>query len=142
MATIHHSLRPFFEQYAQASHDMKASTIAGFYADNFIAAGPKGNMVFQNDEKFLQWLNQLKELNQQTGMNNLHIVHLEESAISEHYHMVTIKWGVTFRETGDERLTFNISYFVDVKGQMPLIIMYISHLDQEDFMREKGLLPE
>jgi hypothetical protein len=140
MAATHNSLRSFFDQYARANHDMNASTIAGFYADNFIAAGPKGSMVFQNDEKFLQWLNQLKEFNQQTGMGNMQIVNFQESAISEHYHMVTIEWGVTFPKTGDELITFKISYFVNVTAPMPGIIMYISHVDQEDYMREKGLL--
>jgi hypothetical protein len=135
-----HSLRSFFDQYAQATNEMKASTIAGFYADSFIAAGPKGNMVFQNDGKFLQWLNQLKEFNQQTGMGKMRVVGIEESPVSEHYLMVTVEWGVNFRKTGDELITFKISYFVDVTGKMPRIIMYISHLDQEDYMREKGLL--
>lgn len=139
-AAAHHSLRSFFDQYAQATNEMKATTIAGFYADNFIAAGPKGNMVFQNDEKFLQWLNQLKEFNQQTGMGKMQIVHFQENPVSEHYRMVIIEWGVYFRKTGDELITFNISYFVDVTGKMPRIIMYISHVDQEDYMREKGLL--
>jgi len=139
-AAAHHSLRSFFDQYAQATNEMKASTVAGFYADNFIAAGPKGNMAFRNDEKFLQWLNQLKEFNQQTGMGKMRIVQFRESPISGHYQMVTIEWGVTFQKTGDELITFNISYFVDVTGKMPRIIMYISHVDQEDYMREKGLL--
>jgi hypothetical protein len=140
MAATQHSLRAFFDQYAGANHQMNASTVAAFYADNFIAAGPKGNMAFQNDEKFLQWLNQLKDFNQQTGMSNMHIVQFQESAISENYRMVNIEWGVTFPKTGEELITFNISYFVDVTKQMPRIIMYISHVDQEDYMREKGLL--
>lgn len=139
-AAAHHSLRSFFDQYAQATNEMKASTVAGFYADNFIAAGPKGNRVFQNDDKFLQWLNQLKEFNQQTGMGKMRVVRFQESPISGHYQMVTIEWGLTFQKTGDELITFNISYFVDVTGRMPRIIMYISHVDQEDYMREKGLL--
>jgi len=139
-ATVHHSLRSFFDQYAQATNEMKATTIAGFYADNFIAAGPKGNMAFRNDEKFMQWLNQLKVFNQQTGMGKMQIVHFEESPVSAYYQMVKIEWGVTFRKTGDELITFSISYFVDVTGKMPRIIMYISHVDQEDYMREKGLL--
>ncbi len=141
MATPGNTLRSFFDQYAKATNQMKASTIAGFYADNFIAAGPKGNMTFRNDEKFLQWLNQLKEFNQQTGMGDMRIVNYTESPVSEHYKMVVIEWGVTFQKTGDELITFSITYFVDVTGKMPRIIMYISHLDQEDFMRSKGLLP-
>lgn len=140
MAAARNSLRSFFDQYAQATSQMKASTIAGFYADNFIAAGPKGNMVFQNDEKFLQWLNQLKEFNERSGMGSMRIVKFEESPVSGHYQMVTIEWGVTFRKTGAELITFSISYFVDVTGKMPRIIMYISHVDQEDYMEEKGLL--
>lgn len=136
-----HSLRSFFDQYAQATNEMKASTIAGFYADNFIAAGPKGNMVFQNDEKFLQWLTRLKEFNEQAKMGRMRIVGFEESPVSEHYQMVVVEWGVTFEKTGDDLITFKISYFVDVTGKMPRIIMYISHLDQEDYMRGKGVYP-
>jgi hypothetical protein len=140
-AAAHHSLRSFFDQYAQATNEMKAATIAGFYADNFIAAGPKGNMVFQNDEKFLQWLDQLKAFNQQTGMGQMRIVHFQESPVSGDYQMVIIEWGVTFRKTGDELITFSISYFVDITSQMPRIIMYISHVDQEERLyARKGIV--
>jgi hypothetical protein len=134
------SLRSFFEQYAQATNQMHAATIAGFYADNFIAAGPKGNMVFKNDEKFLQWLDQLKDFNHQTGMRNLRIVKYEETSIGKYYRMVIIEWGATFRKSGEELVTFEISYFADITKQAAKVIMYIAHEDQEDYMRERGLL--
>ena len=140
MATPGKTLRSFFDQYAQATNKMKPSTVAGFYADNFIVAGPKGNMAYRNDEKFLQWLEELKDFNQKTGMGSMRIVNYGESAVSPHYLMATVEWGVTFEKTGDELITFDITYFVDVTGKMPRIIMYISHEDQEDAMKERGLL--
>lgn len=134
------SLKAFFDQYAEASNVIDPATVASFYAENFIVAGPKGNAAFKNDEDFLQWLRQLRSFNQQVGMKEMTIMNYMQSAINANYIMVRIKWGAQFHKTKDELFTFEISYFVYQTGNLPKIIMYISHEDQEDVMKANGLL--
>jgi hypothetical protein len=134
------SLKAFFDRYAQASNVFDPATVASFYAESFIVAGPKGNAAFKNDEGFLQWLRQLGDFNQQVGMKEMTIINYMQSAISADYMMIRIKWGAQFHKTKDELFTFEISYFVYQTGNSPKIIMYISHEDQEDLMKANGLL--
>ncbi len=134
------NLRPFFEEYAQANDQNDLTSIAGFYADSFMAAGPKGSVTFTNDQHFVEWLRQLQEFNKQTGMKQMQIVNFEQTSISDDYQAAIITWGAKFPKTGDELITFDITYFLNVKQTTPKIIMYVSHSDQEDLMREKGLL--
>ena len=139
MKTLENSLSAFFDRYARANDQNDLTAIADFYADNFIAAGPNGNAAFKNDKTFIKWLQQVQEFNKRTGMEQMHIVDYKEASISEDYRMVNIKWGTRFHKTGEELITFDISYFLYVKIP-PKIVMYISHSDQEKLMKEKGLL--
>jgi len=139
MKTPENSLAAFFDKYARANDQNDLTVIADFYAENFIAGGPKGSSAFKNDQTFIKWLQQVQEFNKETGMGQMHIVEYKEAPISEDYRMVSIKWGTRFHKTGEELITFDISYFLYVKTA-PKIVMYISHLDQEELMKEKGLL--
>jgi len=139
MKTPENSLAAFFDSYARANDQNDLTVIADFYAENFIAGGPNGNSAFKNDQTFIKWLQQLQEFNRETGMEQMHIVDYKETPISEDYTMTSIKWGARFHKTGKELITFDISYFLYIKTT-PKIVMYISHLDQEELMKEKGLL--
>ncbi|QJB30574.1 hypothetical protein HF324_04070 [Chitinophaga oryzae] len=133
------NLKAFFERYAAANNNNDLNSIAGFYAESFIAAAPQGNGAFKNDDSFIRWLEQVEQFNRQTGMRHLQVVNIKEMPISTGYTQATVTWGAKFEKTGDELITFDISYFLYLTGG-PKIIMYISHEDQEVVMRQKGLL--
>lgn len=139
MKTQENSLAAFFDSYARANDQNDLTVIADFYAENFIAGGPNGNAAFKNDKTFVKWLQQVQEFNRQSGMEQMHIVDYKETPISKDYIMTSIKRGTRFHKTGEELITFDISYFLYIKTA-PKIVMYISHLDQEELMKEKGLL--
>lgn len=115
-------------------------TIAAFYADSFIAAGPKGSMAFRNDEQFIQWLQQMQSFNRSHGMERMQVMEMAETPISNEYRMATVTWGAVFSKTGSTPVSFRISYFVATAAETPRIIMYISHEDQEEVMKAKGLM--
>ncbi|MPZ47795.1 MAG: hypothetical protein GEU75_00490 [Dehalococcoidia bacterium] len=133
-------LEQFFHDYANASMAGDPAAIAAFYAESFVAAGPKGSAAFQNDDKFLDWLRQLHDFNQQTGMRAMEVVSVSDSAISEHYILARVGWGAKFEKTGDELISFDISYILYTAPETPKIVAYISHEDQEDQMRQLNLL--
>ena len=61
MSTNHAAFEEFFRDYAATSRDPSAERIAAFYAPSFIAGGPRGSAVFNNDAAFLDWLRNLHE---------------------------------------------------------------------------------
>nr|WP_295868203.1 hypothetical protein [uncultured Chitinophaga sp.] len=133
------NLKAFFERYAAANNNNDLKGITGFYAENFIAAIPGNNGAFKNDDSFIEWLKQVEQFNRQTGMQSIEVVRLKETPISNGYTQATVTWGAKYEKTGDELLTFDISYFLYLNGA-PKIIMYISHEDQNELMKQKGLL--
>src|SRR5690606_34477156 len=133
------ALKSFFEEYARASLDPDPEALAGRYANAFIAAGPTGSAVFNNDEAFRSWLRQVHEFNQQSGMQSLEVVSVRRVPIEDHHALATVECGATFSTTGEELIRFEISYLVQFLGDSPLVLAYVSHDDQEQVMKARGL---
>jgi hypothetical protein len=133
-------LKPFFEAYSESSMSSNPTALASHYADAFIASGPTGSAAFNNDEQFLAWLGQVCEFNQRVGMGSLEVVSIHETPISDHHAFATVEWGARFEKTGDERICFEISYLLRFSEAKPLILAYISHEDQQDVMKARGII--
>lgn len=135
------TLMAYFEDYAVASCEDSEARTARFYADSFIAAGPRGSAVFKNDQHFVTWLKQVREYNQRVGMLALQVVSIEQSISVSPLHMVvTVEWGATFRKTADRLITFRITYLLERSGDEWKIMAYISEKDQEEEMQKLQLL--
>jgi hypothetical protein len=134
------ALRLLFAKYARASLDPDPDALAGMYADAFSAAGPTGSAVFKNDEDFRTWLRQVHEFNKQSGMQSLEVVSVRQVPIKDHHTLATVEWGARFSKTGEELIRFEISYLVRLLGDRPAILAYVSHDDQEEVMKARGLI--
>lgn len=132
-------LMDFFGQYARVSLGPEPEKLAGMYDGSFLAAGPKGGAAFTNDETFLAWLRQVSDFNRESGMTGMRVDSVTEALISDDYTMVTVGWAATFRKTGDEAIRFAISYILHQSDGALKIAAYISHEDQADAMRARGL---
>ena len=64
---------------------------------------------------------------------------LEETEISNHYSLVTVRWLATFRKTGDKLVEFDDSYVVHRIGREPKIVVLIVHQDERKALKELGL---
>jgi hypothetical protein len=49
---------------------------------------------------------------------------------------------VKFRKTKDRLIEFDVSYLVQKTGSEPKIILFIAHQDEQQAMKELGLMPE
>lgn len=129
-----------FEGYAAASLAGDAEQLAGFYATGFVAAAPSGAYGGLNDEKFREWLQQVHQFNQQSGMRGMAVVDArEECRVGPNHRLVTVRWGAQFEKSGERVIEFDISYVLQVNGPRPLIVAYISHEDQTEAMRREGV---
>jgi hypothetical protein len=132
-------LRSFFEAYSEASI-VDPTALVSRYADSFVFSGPSGSASFKNDEQFLAWLVQVHEFNQNAGMQSLEVVSVHHVPLGDHHAFATVEWGARFQKTGDELICFSISYLLRFSDGSPLILAYVSHEDQEEVMRKRGLL--
>lgn len=131
----------FFREYAAASQAHDAVRVAAFYADGFLVAGPTGASAFKNDDTFREWLGHLFLFNEQVGLESLDVAGTHMSAIDERYALVAVDWIARFRKTGAEQVPFRISYIVSLlDGGSPKLVGYITHEDQQDLMKRKGLI--
>ena len=53
--------------------------------------------------------------------------------------LARVHWAAYFDKLGDEPVTFDVTYLVRVDGDGPRVVLYISHEDENDLLREKGL---
>jgi hypothetical protein len=49
---------------------------------------------------------------------------------------------VTFQKTGDKLIEFDVSYLVQKTVPEPKIILFIAHQDEEQAMKDLGLMKE
>ncbi|WP_157977259.1 hypothetical protein [Taibaiella helva] len=91
------ALKEFFESYGVISCSGDLKPLAGFYADSFMVAGPEGSAAFRNDESFVQWLEQLRQANERSGLKSMRIVAFNEFPISRQYKGAAVTWGAQFR---------------------------------------------
>jgi hypothetical protein len=103
----------FFRDYASTSRDPSAERIAAFYAPSFIAGGPQGSAVFNNDAAFLDWLRNLHQFNERSGLVSVAVVSVATPlSLSPRHALVSVEWGMRFRKTGDRLITFRIAYLM------------------------------
>lgn len=134
------AVKEFFNNYGSLSLAKDPQALAALYADNFIAAGPKGSMVFANDEKFIEWLVQVQQFNEKTGMEKLNVVRVTDTPIGEAYTSATVTWSAFFGKKINQAVEFDITYILRNEKNSHRVVMYVSHEDQEEVMKKKGLI--
>jgi hypothetical protein len=134
------ALEKFFSEYAAASMGNDANRVAKFYASNFIAAAKDKSTAFSNDNKFIDWLNELFQFNKKVGLQQMTVKKVEASPISEFFLEVTVTWMAVFAKKPTEQINFDIHYILNHTGNDYKIVLYISEEDQEELMKEKGVL--
>lgn len=133
-------LQEFFRRYASFALDEDPTKLAEFYDASFLAAGPRGGAAFKNDEAFLAWLRELHAFNVKVGMTSMTVEEVCEVPVGAGYTLATVTWGAAFQRTGPIPIRFKISYLLRESEAHPKVAANISHEDQEEVMRARGLL--
>src|SRR5688572_4439157 len=93
MTQTDHAWETFFRDYGAAALGAAPERIAALYAESFIAAGPRGSAVYRNDEQFINWLRQLHQFNESSGMTAMTVVSINDSkSLSGRHQLVTVEW--------------------------------------------------
>ncbi len=132
-------IKKLFAEYEKAFNVLDVEKQVPFFAEHFISAGPRGSIAQGRDE-FAKMATRAAEFYRSVGQTSAKILSMDESPISSEYSMVRIRWGVTFKKTGNRLIEFDVTYFIQKIGPEPKIIMFIAHQDEEKAMKELGLL--
>jgi uncharacterized protein YndB with AHSA1/START domain len=130
-----------FAAYEKAFLALDMEKTAGLFADTFISAGPRG-VIAQNRDEFLAMAHKAAEFYRTIGQTSAKILSVQETPVSNEYVLVNVHWGVTFKKTGDRTIEFDVSYLVQKTGPEPKIILLIAHQDEEQAMKDLGLLQD
>ena len=131
-------IKELFEDYGEAFSALALQKTAKLYAEDFIAAGPKGVISNTRDE-FVKNADKAAEFYRSVGQERAEIKSIRETWFSENYVMVTIHWAAHFKSL-DKPVEFDVSYLVQLTDTKPKIILFISHEDEEEVMKELGLM--
>lgn len=127
-------IEKLFADYGHSFSELALHKTAGLYAENFIAAGPKG-MISQTRKEFDKNAEKAAEYYRKVGQKSAEILSMKETWFSEKYAMVTIHWGAHFEKLG-KPYEFDVSYLVQLTDETPKIILFISHEDEDEAMKE------
>jgi len=133
------SIKAIFAEYEKAFASLDFKKSAGFFDDTFISAGPRG-VIAQSKAEFIKLANEAADFYRQVGQTSAKIISADETPISNEYSMVKVHWGATFKKTRDILIEFDVSYFIFRSVPEPKIIMFIAHQDEQQAMRDLGLV--
>ncbi|HZV68602.1 MAG TPA: hypothetical protein VFG10_03630 [Saprospiraceae bacterium] len=134
------NIEDFFAKYAMASLHGKSDEIASCYASSFMVATKTQFSAFKNDDEFIKWLNQVFDFNKKAGLHKMEVINIESDPIGEYFLKASVTWGTTFLKNPAEEIKFDIHYILNLFEKEIKIVFYISEDDQEELMKEKGLL--
>jgi hypothetical protein len=132
-------IKKLFEEYEKAFNALDLAKSAGYFADTFISAGPRG-VIVQSKAEFMKLASHAADFYKKVGQTSARILSADETPISDQYSMIKVHWGVMFKKTGTKLIEFDVSYFVQKTPLEPKIIMFIAHQDEEKAMKELALL--
>lgn len=136
---MNEDVKKLFTEYERLFHVLDVAGQAVFFADSFISAGPRG-AIAQSKAEFLKMAEQAAAFYKSVGQTSAKILSIEETPISNEYSLVRTHWATTFQKTEMKTVEFDVSYVVQRVGEEPKIILFITHQDEQQAMKELGLL--
>ncbi len=132
-------LQRLFAEFERAigAHDFEK--IGELYSDFFISAGPTGSAMRTRAELVAQ-ARTASAFFESIGQTSLKLVSMQQTPISEHYSLVKVSWGATFRATGGRVIEFDDSYVVQATGGETKIIALIAHQDERTVLKRLGVV--
>ena len=127
------------KNYEAAFTNLDFAKEAEYLADGFISAGPKGSIA-QNKQQFLEMAGQVTEFYKKGGFTSVKLLEMYETPITDQYSSVQTHWGATFQKTGDQMTEFDITFIIQLTGSEPKILLFITHQDEEEMMKELGIM--
>jgi hypothetical protein len=136
-------LRTFFDRYAEATVKGDIDAIIAAYAGTYIEAGPGGVAVYEIDDAYKAALEaKSTAMRDQLGLEHASATLQRIDSFAPDHFLIDVDWTMRF-ESADRGTTtsrFRISYTVRLDGDVPTILLYVSHEDEETVMKRDGVI--
>lgn len=133
----------FFARYEEGSNSFDPDLMCSLYTAEFMGGGPGGVACGRNDQALREAIVQRRELFRQIGFKRAKVLGVDSTPLDAHYTMAKVHWHMTFEKQPGQPLDFRffITYFLYDPGTGPKAAFWISHDDEQQVMREAGLIP-
>ena len=137
-------IEEFFARYEAGANSFDPDIVSSLYTDEFLAGDPNGVLCGRNDLALRDAFARRKQFFQQIGFRHARVLQVEATPLDEKYTMAKVHWHLTFEKQPGHPLDFKffITYFLYDPGTGPKAAFWISHDDEQQVMREAGLLPD
>jgi hypothetical protein len=142
MSTRDERIRAFFLRYQEGANTFDPDLVTSQFTSHFMDAGPRGVMTFENDERFAQAVREREPFMRGIGFRDAKVLEIEPTTLSDNYSLVRVRWSMWFAPDGRDDLVaeFLIDYLVSITDEAIKVAAYISHDDEEETMRQYGLI--
>lgn len=134
-------IRDFFEVYAAAALAGDAETISDSYFSTYIEAAPSTIEAFKVDDEYRRAVEAKAEAMRGLGLAALEIDVTGTTPLAPAHLLVEAEWRLRFAPEGADAAEsrFRISYVIRQKDGAPMILLALSHEDEEKALRNLGL---
>lgn len=134
----------FFSRYEQGANSFDPDLMASLYTPEFLAGDPHGVACGRNDQALRDAFVRRKAFFEQIGFKRAKILQVQATPLDARYTMAKVHWLLTFERQPGQPLDFrfHITYFLHDPGTGPKAAFWISHDDEQQVMREAGLIPD
>jgi hypothetical protein len=149
MAVDPQKIERFFAEYEARTNRALAEPpvvdveeTASAFAGCFVAATPNGVTCGKNDQGLRTVIPQGYEFYRSIGTKSMRIVFLEITTLDDYHVQAKAHWQALYqkKDGSEERIDFDVIYFVQTIGEQPRIFAYVTG-DEQKLYQEKGLVP-
>ena len=135
------ALDHFFESFQRDSNRDDIPSMVSHFAETFLAAGPQGAQCVRSTD-FAAMLPKRKQLFARLGCRPATFVSLQQTPLDARYVTAKTTWRLDFDRgnAGIEEVLVDSTYLLDTGASPFKIVLYLSHQDIMQVLRERGIL--
>ncbi|GAA5785185.1 hypothetical protein [Chitiniphilus shinanonensis] len=135
-------IEQFFAHYERGANTFDPELICAEFTEVFLGADPNGVVCLHNDQAFRDAIPLRQAFFSDIGFRSAKVLDIAETPLDARYTLAKVHWRMVFAPQGAPReFEFYISYVLFDPGSGPKVVFYISHEDEQQVMRDGGLIP-
>lgn len=142
------AIERFFQSYVDAfnrslGERVDVEGIRAHFSPCFVAAGPRGVNCGQNDEAFVETLQQGYAFYTSIGTKAMAVLGISSTPVDDGHQMAKVAYRATYEKPSGEtvEIDFAVTYLLAARGETFEIFAFVAG-DEMALYREHGLVPE
>lgn len=139
--TVDERIRDFFAGYAAAALAGDAETVGSSYFSTYIEAAPSTVEAFRVDDDYRRAVEAKADAMRALGLAASQVTVTATTPLAPGHLLVETEWRLRFQreDAGAAETRFGASYVVRLKDGHPMILLALSHEDEDKALRDLGL---